>query len=201
MMQQDLTRLGEINALLGRGTEYEGKLCFEGRVRIDGRFRGSIHSEDMLILGEGADVDGDVHVGKLIVRGGTLRGRVFASQLVELFAPSRVHADIRTPLFFLDRGVLFDGRCTMMDGQPAEPTSMETGAAFISSAGGIEAVAVGAAEPLESASAIDQDEAGDGSEADSGGDLEPVGASPVGEGEKAQPRRRRSRKKSGDSDL
>lgn len=124
-MTQDLTRLGEINALLGRGTEYEGKLCFEGRVRIDGKFRGEIHSEDLLILGDGADVDGDLHVGKLIVRGGTLRGRVFAAQLVELFPPARVYADIRTPLFFVDRGVVFEGRCTM-DERTVDPTPMES---------------------------------------------------------------------------
>lgn len=123
-MTQDLTRLGEINALLGRGTEYEGKLCFEGRVRIDGKFRGAIYSEDMLILGDGADVDAELHVGKLIVRGGTLRGRVFASQLVEIFAPARVLADVETPLFFVERGAVFGGRCTMNDADVA-PTEID----------------------------------------------------------------------------
>ena len=43
MSQKDLlTGLGEIHALLGRGTEFEGVLAFEGRVRIDGRFKGRI---------------------------------------------------------------------------------------------------------------------------------------------------------------
>jgi cytoskeletal protein CcmA (bactofilin family) len=30
--------MGEITTLLGRGAAFEGKLTFEGTVRIDGRF-------------------------------------------------------------------------------------------------------------------------------------------------------------------
>lgn len=115
MSRKDLTGLGEINALLGRGTEYEGKLTFEGRVRIDGRFSGSIFSDDVLILGDGAEVRADVDVGTLIVRGGELWGQVKARQLVELHAPGRVHGDIHTPQLFIDKGVFFDGTCTMTD--------------------------------------------------------------------------------------
>ena len=44
----------EITALLGHGTEFEGKLHFAGRVRIDGAFRGEIRGEGVLIVGEGA---------------------------------------------------------------------------------------------------------------------------------------------------
>lgn len=115
MTQKDLTGLGEINALLGRGTEYEGKLSFEGRVRIDGVFRGEIFSDDVLILGEGAEVHAAVEVGTLIVRGGKLWGNVRARQLVEIHAPGEVHGDIHAPQLFIDKGVVFEGRCTMDD--------------------------------------------------------------------------------------
>ncbi len=119
MAQKDLTGLGEINALLGRGTEYEGKLTFEGRVRIDGRFKGEIFSDDVLILGEGAVVEADVEVGTLIVRGGRLVGAVRATHLVEIHAPGQVRGDIATPQLFIDKGVVFEGRCTMPDGTDA----------------------------------------------------------------------------------
>jgi cytoskeletal protein CcmA (bactofilin family) len=115
MSRKDLTGLGEINALLGRGTEYEGKLTFQGRVRIDGSFRGQIFSEDVLILGDGAQVHADVDVGTLIVRGGELWGDVRAKQLVEIHAPGKVHGNIHTPQLFIDKGVLFEGKCTMTD--------------------------------------------------------------------------------------
>jgi cytoskeletal protein CcmA (bactofilin family) len=115
MSQKDLTSLGEINALLGRGAEFEGKLTFTGRVRIDGRFRGEIFSDDVLILGDDAEVHADIEVGTLIVRGGTLHGNVRASQLVEIHSPGKVHGNIHAPQLYVDRGVVFDGRCTMSD--------------------------------------------------------------------------------------
>jgi len=51
-------RPSELNALLGKGSSFEGKLLFEGSVRIDGKFTGEIVSTDTLIIGEGADVKG-----------------------------------------------------------------------------------------------------------------------------------------------
>jgi cytoskeletal protein CcmA (bactofilin family) len=124
MADTDLTGLSEINALLGAGTEYEGKLVFQGRVRVDGRFSGEIHGNDVLILGATADVRADVHVGALIVLGGTLRGNVVARRLVELHAPGAVHGDIETPQLFIDKGATFTGSCTMGSG-PAEVHPLE----------------------------------------------------------------------------
>jgi cytoskeletal protein CcmA (bactofilin family) len=115
MTQKDLTGIGEINTLLGRGTEFEGKLAFEGRVRIDGRFRGQVFSEDILIVGDHAEVDAEIEVGTLIVRGGTLRGNIKATQLVEIHAPGAVHGDIHSPQLFIDKGVVFEGQCTMTE--------------------------------------------------------------------------------------
>jgi cytoskeletal protein CcmA (bactofilin family) len=124
MAQKDLTGLGEIHALLGRGTEFEGVLAFEGRVRIDGRFKGRIFSDGILILGDGAEVQADVEVGTLIVRGGTLRGNVVARQLIEIHAEGRVHGDIQAPTVDIDKGCVFEGKVAMIGAVPeAKPPS------------------------------------------------------------------------------
>ena len=44
----------EINAFLGAGTVYQGKLTFQGAVRVDGVFSGEITSEGALIAGKDA---------------------------------------------------------------------------------------------------------------------------------------------------
>ena len=120
--EKDLTGIKELQALLGRGTEFEGKLCFEGRVRIDGKLRGRIEGDDVLILGPTAEVHADIEVGSLIVRGGEIRGEIRARRLVELYAPARVHGNITTGQLYLDKGVTFDGRCTMLkEGDTADP--------------------------------------------------------------------------------
>ena len=123
MAQKDLTGLGEIHALLGRGTEFEGVLAFEGRVRIEGRFVGKVHSDGILILGDGAEVEAQIEVGTLLVRGGTLRGNVVARQLVEIHAEGAVHGDVTAPTLDIDKGCVFEGQIHMTGLEPEEPTS------------------------------------------------------------------------------
>ena len=68
----------ELTALLGRGTRFDGKLYFTGRLRIDGNFSGEIRSDDVLVIGDGADVNAEIDVDTVIVRGGTVTGNVRA---------------------------------------------------------------------------------------------------------------------------
>jgi cytoskeletal protein CcmA (bactofilin family) len=105
---------GEINTLLGKGTSFEGKLTFEGTVRIDGRLAGEVFSDDILVVGEGAEVRAKIEIGTLIVEG-LIEGDIRASKLVELRAPARVRGNIETPQLIVEKGVLFQGHCKMED--------------------------------------------------------------------------------------
>jgi len=103
-----------LNALLGRGSEFDGKLNFEGTVRIDGTFTGEIGTNDMLIVGEGAKVTADITCGSIIVNG-EVTGNIKATEMVELHKPAKVKGDITTPSLMVDKGVVFDGNSKMDD--------------------------------------------------------------------------------------
>ena len=103
----------EITALLGRGTSFEGKLHFSGRVRIDGGFRGDILSDDVLIIGEGADVSGEIDVATVIIKGGQVNANIRAKNSIELYVPAHVSGTLHSPEVFMDKGVQFSGTCTM----------------------------------------------------------------------------------------
>jgi cytoskeletal protein CcmA (bactofilin family) len=117
----------EITALLGRGTRFEGKLYFEGRVRIDGAFAGEIKSDDTLIIGDGAEVNAEIDVATVIVRGGSVHGNVRAKTSIEIHAPAKLVGNIHSPSVFIDRGVEFQGSCRMDPGEdrPAAEKSAE----------------------------------------------------------------------------
>lgn len=121
------TRPTEINALLGRGTHFEGKLFFDGRVRVDGSFSGEIRGEDVLVIGEGARVVGRIHVATCIVTGGEVEADIRARDAIELYAPSKVMGSLHSPAIFIDRGVQFDGTCKMapLDDQPGEREQLQ----------------------------------------------------------------------------
>src|SRR5436189_1721791 len=88
-------RVGELNALLGKGSQFEGKLLFEGTVRIDGKFSGEIVSTDTLIIGEGAEVKANVQVGTLVCLG-DYSGDAKAAKSIELKAPAKVRGNLTT---------------------------------------------------------------------------------------------------------
>ena len=98
-----------LNALLGRGSEFDGKLNFEGTVRIDGTFTGEIGTNDMLIIGEGAKVTADITCGSIVING-EVTGNIKATEMVELHKPAKVKGDITTPSLMIDKGVTFNSR-------------------------------------------------------------------------------------------
>lgn len=105
-------KAGQLNALLGKGSEFEGKLTFEGEVRIDGKFSGQILTKDTLTIGEGAKVNAEIIAGVIIISG-MVEGSVKATQSVELHAPARVKGTIETPSMSMEKGVIFEGTTKM----------------------------------------------------------------------------------------
>ena len=104
--------VGEINTLLGKGSEFEGKLTFEGTVRVDGKLSGEVFSDDVLVVGEGAEVHAEIDIGEIIIQGMVV-GNIRAKRGVEIHAPGRVRGDITTPSLQVDKGVVFEGRSYM----------------------------------------------------------------------------------------
>lgn len=102
----------DLNAFLGKGCEYDGKLTFEGSVRIDGKFSGEIFSNDILLIGEGALVKAEIDVGTIIVSG-TVEGNISAKKMVELKAPALVRGTISTPALMMEQGVVLEGAVKM----------------------------------------------------------------------------------------
>ena len=102
----------DTHTILGPESSFDGKLTFTGAVRIDGKFKGEIHTDDSLVIGETAEVEASVYVGGLILNG-LLRGNVHARGVVELTAPARLYGDIETHSLVIQRGALFEGSCRM----------------------------------------------------------------------------------------
>ena len=80
---------------------------------------------DVLVIGEGAEVDGTIEVGCCIVTGGVVRASIRAVDAIELHAPAEVYGDLHAPNIFIDRGVQFEGSCKMapLSGRPPPPRS------------------------------------------------------------------------------
>ena len=99
-------------ALLGAGTEYNGKLNFKGTVRIDGTFIGEIVSEGRLIVGKGATIHGKVQVGELLVNG-SIHAQVVATKIIILHKEAEVLGSVTTPRLEMEEGAVLQGTLDM----------------------------------------------------------------------------------------
>lgn len=102
----------ELNAFLGKGCIYEGKLTFEGRVRIDGKFTGEIFSNDTLEIGPDAEIEAQIDVAAVVIAG-SVTGNINARARCDLRAPATMVGNITSPVITMQEGVRFDGQMSM----------------------------------------------------------------------------------------
>lgn len=103
----------EWTGFLDQGVSLEGTLQLKGTFRLDGQVKGNIISEQTLILGENAKVEGQIE-GNHIVVAGRFDGVIFAKGRVEIQPKGVVTGEIHSPCLVIDPGGIFDGRCHML---------------------------------------------------------------------------------------
>lgn len=112
----------EINAFLGAGTVYQGKLTFQGAVRVDGMFSGEITSDGALIAGKDSVMDGTLEVGELVLSG-TFTGEVRAKRRVMVHKGGVLTGTIISPALVVEDGAILEGAIHMLE-TPAPTITM-----------------------------------------------------------------------------
>lgn len=101
-----------VSGWLGSGSTWTGDLVFAGRVRIDGVLVGSVRSEDLLDLGAGGRIEGEVHVAQALVAG-VLSGKLQARERVTLLETAVVRGEVETPWLDVRPGAQLEARVTV----------------------------------------------------------------------------------------
>src|SRR5438309_11180976 len=103
-MREPMQGVGDsaMNAMLGPSSVVEGKLSFEGPLRIDGSFTGEINTPDRLIIGEAAKLSATISCGSVVVSG-QVSGNIRAPDAIELHDRARVNADLATASLETDK--------------------------------------------------------------------------------------------------
>src|SRR5258706_6889014 len=103
----------EWTGFIDQGVALEGTLTVTGTFRINGNVKGNIISEQTVILGEGAKVEGQIE-GNRVVISGRFDCVNFAQGRVEIEAKGVVTGEVHSPCMVIDPGGIFDGRCHML---------------------------------------------------------------------------------------
>ena len=107
-----MTKKEDALTFLGQGIEADGKLTFDGTLRIDGHYKGEIVSSGNLIVGEEGLVEADIQISYIVIQG-EIHGNIIADQRVDIRSPAKVFGNIEAPTVIIDEGAIFEGQTRM----------------------------------------------------------------------------------------
>jgi len=112
------TQETEVNRLnvIGEGTTLNGDIKSDGDVRIDGSITGNITLEGKLVIGKNGTINGEIRCKNSEVNG-TVEGKLFVSELLNLKSTAVIKGDIKTSKLAIEPNAVFTGTCNMDGGQ------------------------------------------------------------------------------------
>ena len=107
-----------IKSLIAQGSRIEGSLKFTEGLRIDGEVFGDIRANpeqsSILVISEAAVVQGEIHADHVIING-TVRGPVYAKELLELQPKARIEGDVHYRALEMHQGATIAGQLSPLD--------------------------------------------------------------------------------------
>jgi cytoskeletal protein CcmA (bactofilin family) len=114
----------EWTGFLDQGVKVEGKVEASGTFRIDSAMKGTLTSDDTLVLGEHASVEGTI-IGNFVIIAGRFDGVIRARGRVEIQPNAIVTGEVHSPCLVIEPGAIFDGQCHMLaPSEAAKPVTI-----------------------------------------------------------------------------
>jgi len=115
---------GDWTGILEQGVKITGRIESSGTFRLDSAMKGTLVSEETLILGANATVEGEI-IGNHVVIAGRFDGTIQAKGKVEIQPSGVVTGEIHTPCLVMEPGAVFDGLCHMLaSSEAAKPIAI-----------------------------------------------------------------------------
>lgn len=113
-----------IKSLIAQGSRIEGNLKFTEGLRIDGEVVGDIRANaeqsSILVISEAALVEGEIHADHVIING-TVRGPVYAKELLELQPKARIEGDVYYRALEMHQGATIAGQLSPLQESDEKP--------------------------------------------------------------------------------
>jgi len=106
-------KIDAVSTFLGHDAIFDGTINFKGTIRLDGKVKGEVVSDDgTVIIGEKATVEAEITVETVIIKG-SVNGKIQAKDRIEAYPPARISGELQAPTISIDSGVVFNGNCSM----------------------------------------------------------------------------------------
>jgi len=100
------------NTVIGPGITIDGEVIAEDEIVVQGTIRGTLSSQDAVIIEAGATLEADVTAASVVV-GGNVTGNMQATDRVDLQAGGRLVGNVKAARFTIADGASFKGAVDM----------------------------------------------------------------------------------------
>lgn len=104
--------------IISEGTKIKGDVIANGDIRIDGELIGNISAKSKLVIGPKGKIEGQIICNNIEVSG-FIKGKVTASEMINLKSISQIVGDIIAGKLSIEPGAMFSGSCVMNGSKPA----------------------------------------------------------------------------------
>ena len=105
--------------LLPKNTNTKGKINHPGPVHVAGNFSGNLAAESILIY-KAATVLANIAAEEVLCKG-KVRGDIRATNKVRITKEAEVRGDIHSPNLKIEKGAIFEGRCSIPKNKTPKP--------------------------------------------------------------------------------
>lgn len=103
--------------IISEGTKIKGDVIANGDIRIDGELLGNISAKGRLVIGPKGKIEGQIICNNIEISG-FVKGKVTASELINMKSTSQIIGDIVAGKLSVEPGSLFSGTCVMNGTKP-----------------------------------------------------------------------------------
>ncbi len=103
--------------IISEGTKIKGDINANGDIRIDGELIGNILVKGKLVVGPKGRIEGQINCSNIEISG-YIKGKVTASELLNMKSTSQITGDIIAGKLSVEPGSLFSGSCVMNATKP-----------------------------------------------------------------------------------
>ena len=108
--------------IISEGTKIKGDILANGDIRIDGELMGDISAKGRLVIGTKGRIEGQINCSSIEVSG-YIRGKVTASELLNMKSTAQIIGDIGVGKLSVEPGSVFSGSCVMYGTKPLNEPS------------------------------------------------------------------------------
>lgn len=107
--------------IISEGTKIKGDVIANGDIRIDGELQGNISAKSKLVIGPKGRIEGQIICNNIEISG-YVKGKVTASDLINMKSTSQIVGDIVAGKLSIEPGAMFSGSCMMNGTNPPNGT-------------------------------------------------------------------------------